>query len=87
VYYELKPIVELNCGIGACPRIYKVIAKHCGTGMCPQILETLSIEDSYIIVGTTQDAKALGLEAEVGTNEAVVSVPKSLIDKLIEAKR
>jgi len=47
---------------------------------CPAIFE----DDSkyYVLVGELMDAKSLGIENRVSDGEAVIKVPKMLIDSL-----
>jgi hypothetical protein len=76
---------DMSCfgGIG-CPAIYELTPKQmkCGIGACPSIYSTR--ESSYLIIGrqlTAEEIKEKGLEKKVGVGEALIEVPKKLIDK------
>ena len=81
---ELTP-AEMQCfgGIG-CPAIYEVERvtpkdMRCFGGLgCPDIYKTQ--EGSYLIIGTLVKPEEAGLEGKVGKNEALIKVPKGLID-------
>ncbi len=83
---ELTPKEE-KCiaGIG-CPAAYKLrqltpqIIRNCVVGACPEIYE--ANKNSYLIVGKIIDAKEFGLESRVGQGETLISIPKTLIDKM-----
>ncbi len=57
-----------------CPRIYET----CVVGDCPQVQEN---GDSYIIVGKRVEPSEVGLEGGVAEGEALIEVPKKLIDE------
>ena len=62
---EVTPI-ELQCGIGACPSIYEVTSKPV-----------------YLIRGKVvnpSEAGFGGLEGKIGEGEALIEVPRALID-------
>jgi len=79
---ELTP-AEMQCGIGACPAIYEVERvtpkdMQCfGRIGCPEIYK---MQGSYLIIGTLVKPEEAGLEGKVGKNEALIKVPKGLID-------
>jgi len=82
---ELTP-PHLACGIGACPAIYEAIRQDgieqdCILGACPEIKPR---DNGYAIVGTlltSEQVKSAGLEGKVAPHEAVVFVPKGIIDE------
>ncbi|MEK6761028.1 MAG: hypothetical protein AABX93_03850 [Nanoarchaeota archaeon] len=83
--YQLKEVTpkEMQCGIGACPAIYEVERvtpsdMQCLGGLgCPEVYQDI---ENYLIIGTQIDPKEAGLEGKVGKKEALIKVPKRLID-------
>lgn len=82
--YEVTPN-ELQCGIGACPAIY--VAKNVSAELVSASQgreEVLSVKlpqgTHYFIIGEKIDPAEFGLEKKVGNNEALIKVPKELID-------
>ena len=82
--YRLREVtpMEMQCGIGACPAIYaveRVTPKEmCIGGLgCPEVYQNA---DSYFIIGEKVEAEEAGLVGKVGKNEALIKVPKGLID-------
>lgn len=73
---------EMRCILGSgCPVIYEVTPLHmrCISGMaCPAIYK--ENKDNYLIIGKVVDVKEFDLEKKVGEGEALISVPKRLID-------
>ena len=81
--YVLKDITPENfcvAGIG-CPAIYEVVSRvDCIGGLgCPTVYKGKEA-DKYLIVGKNIDPKIAGLEDKVGQGEALIEVPKELID-------
>ena len=84
--YEVKELTpeELRCIVGSCPAIYEIEnltpkGMNCGPGFCPGIYGS---EGNYVIIGTKVNPADFGLEKKVGENEALIQVPKKLIDKM-----
>jgi len=69
VYEGLKEITsqEMECGVSACPSSHK--AKREG-------------KEVYLIVGKIVNPSEAGLEKKVGEGEALIEVPKGLIDDM-----
>ena len=59
--------------------LYKASNELCGIGACPTIQEQ---EDSYLIIGKQIDPQEAGLVGKVGQGEALIKVPRELIDKI-----
>ena len=85
--YSVEDMIpkEMSCIMGVgCPsisEIRRVVPEEelCIAGMaCPAIYE--QNVDNYLIVGKLADAKLFGLEKKVGEGEALICVPKKLID-------
>jgi hypothetical protein len=84
---EITP-EKMRCGIAACPAIYEVREVtpqevSCGIGACPAIFVTQSGE--YAIIGKTVSPKDCSvdgrtLEGKVGEGEALIVIPRQLID-------
>ena len=81
---ELTPS-HLACGIAACPAIYEADNSHENQerliGGCPGIKPR---DNGYVIIGTLltpEQVKSAGLEGKVAPHEAVVFVPKGIIDE------
>lgn len=82
--YNLKDIMpaEMQCALGACSAIYKVGRvtpkdMDCMVGACNEIYQNA---DSYFIIGEKVEAEEAGLVGKIGKNEALIKVPKGLID-------
>ncbi len=77
--YEVKN----ECGIAACPSVYEV-RSNCGIGVCPSI-HAEEHKDKYYVVGrqlNEKEIRDLGLAKKVGKGEAIIEVPKSLLENL-----
>lgn len=76
---------KYDCGIGMCPTIFEMTPEEysCGIGACPAIYKT---GGAYIIVGKQEDPKNYSLEVQrkIGPGETLVSIPKGLLEKIIE---
>ena len=84
--YNIKEITpkDMQCIAAACPAIYEEItpkSRGCILTACPQIYEG---NDNYFIVGKIVDPKEVGLEKKVGGEEALIEVPKGLIDGIVK---
>ena len=78
--YELKDITpeSMRCVLAACNRIYEL----CIVASCPSISEQ---KGNYIIIGkvlSQAQVSELGLAQKVSEGEAIIEVPKGLIDHL-----
>jgi len=75
---------EYNCVIAACPTIYEVTPKEmsCVIGSCPTVYEDRESEPSYYIVGEKINPEEVDLTDRVGETEALIRVPKGMIDKM-----
>jgi len=72
---------NMMCTFMTCPAIYKEVTPkdmNCLTCACPQIHKG---NDSYLIIGEQVNPSEVGLEKKVGDGEALIRVPKDLIDK------
>lgn len=79
---DRTPTKYQNCVVGACPRIYEV-ARDCTMVGCPSIYEDKKGK-SYLIIGKSlgkKEAKKFGLESKIGSGEALIQVPKELVDR------
>jgi hypothetical protein len=84
---QIYEIVKTECGIGACPQIYGIVKTECVAIGCPTIFNDPENKDVYLIVGKQMKPEEFeGLAGKVGVGEAVIAVPKSLVDKLSELK-
>ncbi len=84
---QIYEIVKTDCLFGACPGVYGVKSTECMAGACPAIFNDPENKDVYLIVGKQMKPEEFeGLAEKVGAGEAVIAVPKSLIDKLHEQK-
>ncbi len=87
-YTNLREVTpqELQCGIGACPSIYEGLTKltskeMCGIGACPLVYEAKRESgEVYLIIGRQVNPLDAGLEGKVGEGEALVEIPRALID-------
>ena len=80
IYEEVTP-KDMQCMAWACPAIYEEVTPEkmrCAAAVCPQIHKG---EDNYLIVGEQINPSDFGLEKKVGKGEALIRVPKALIDK------
>lgn len=83
--YQIREITpkEMQCGIAACPTIYQI--EECIGGACPGVH---SDSGDYLIIGKLVEPNkarlpdGISLEGKVGKNEALVRVPRELIDKM-----
>ncbi len=88
--YSIKEVTpsEMICGIGACPGIY--LARNISAELNPaskemnqdRINATLLDGTHYFIIGEQINPLEVGLEKKVNTNEALIKVPRSLIDRM-----
>jgi len=79
--YELKDRTpeSMRC-IASCDRIYEL----CIMGTCPSVREH---EGKYIVIGKSlsqAEVNELGLAQKVSEGEAVIEVPRRLIDRMKE---
>lgn len=82
---ELTPL-RADCLIFGCPAIYEATRvedarQDCILGACPDVIDT---PNWYAVIGTRLDEKQIKetcLEGKVAPHEAVVFVPKDIIDK------
>ena len=81
--YELREITPKDCfgGLG-CPAVFEVARVDCVFAACPAIYGTLEKPDTFFVVGKIVDPKETGLADKVGSDEQVIEVPKSLLEKL-----
>ncbi|MBI4116199.1 hypothetical protein HY449_00470 [Candidatus Pacearchaeota archaeon] len=80
---RITPESEQCLGGLGCPEIYKVKritpeSEQCVVGACNEIYGTE--EGDYLLIGTLIKPEEAGLEGKVGKNEALIKVPKGLID-------
>ena len=86
-----------KCGIGACPAIYetgigglatnpvrqprqkgkRVIVYHQGE----KVLTVQEMQGAYFVVGQVVNPSDFGLEGKVGKTEALVMIPKRVVDR------
>lgn len=83
---EITPSV-MRCGIGLCPAIYEGVEEvtpavnRCIIGSCPSTYKaTIKGRQVYLIIGRQVTPTDAGLEKKVGDGEALIEVPKALID-------
>ena len=91
--YKIKNVTpsEFTCLFGGCPAIYECLREvtpqemDCIVGGCPSTYEAMKEgEQVYLIIGKVvnpSEAGLEGLEKKVGEGEALIEVPKALIDK------
>lgn len=89
--YKLNDITPeiMVCGIGACPSIYEGVEEltpkemACCIGTCPSSYEAeREGKEVYLILGKLVNPVEAGLESKVGEGEALIEVPKPLIDNI-----
>jgi len=88
--YQIKDVTpkEARCLAGACPSIYELTPEEarCIVGGCPSIYSAQDADKSkYWIIGKLvpqTSIKEAGLEIKVREGEALIEVPKELIDKM-----
>lgn len=87
--YKINDVTpeEMNCLIGACPAIYEGLRETtpenmgCILSSCPSVYEaTGEGNEVYLIVGKSVAPAEAGLEKRVGVGEALIEVPRALID-------
>ncbi len=83
--YRLKEFTaEVDrCIVGGCPGVYELKditpeGERCVFGACPSIYE---VKESYFIVGQVVNPSDFGLEGKVGEGEALVMIPKKVVDR------
>lgn len=85
--YEITP-KEMVCGIGACPSIYEGSRKLTPqkmisvTSSCPSDYESKQ-EEVYLVIGRIINPSESGLEnleTKIGEGEALIEIPRALID-------
>jgi hypothetical protein len=88
-YTNLREVTprEMACVVGACPSIYEGIKELtpkemlCCIGACPSTYEaTREGKEVYLVVGKKINPSDAGLEKKVGEGEALVEIPRALID-------
>lgn len=79
----------MMCGVGACPAIYEGLTEvtpkeMCGIGSCPSTFEsTREGKPVYLIIGKVVNPFTAGLKElkeRIGNEEALIEVPRQLID-------
>ena len=80
---ELTPDKERCFGGIGCPAIYEtreITPKRdrCVVGACPSVYDG---DEFYLIIGQKIDPKDAGLVEKVGEGEALIKVPKRIIDE------
>ncbi len=90
--YKINEITpkSMACVIGSCPSIYEGLREltpqemACIVGTCPSPYEAMREgKEVYLIVGTVvnpSESGLEGLEKKVGEGEALIEVPRALID-------
>lgn len=83
--YRLREVTQDRdrCCIGGCPGVYELEditpeAERRGIGACPSIHEA---RNAYFIVGRVVKPADFGLEGKVGKTEALVMIPKRVVDR------
>jgi hypothetical protein len=80
---ELTP-ESMKCGIiYGCPSIYELVSSDCAIGGCPSVYGDKDDEDIYLIRGDVIDPKEVGLEENFGEKEALVKIPKRLLENIV----
>ena len=72
--YQVKEVTPeaMRCAIGACPKVYAA--------------RDAKVFDKYLIIGKQVNPQAAGLEGKVGEGEAMIEVPRGLIDGMEEKR-
>lgn len=87
--YNLNDITPERglCDIAACPSIYEGLKEltpqemACIVASCPSTYEAWREgKEVYLIVGRVVNPTEAGLEKKVGEGEALIEVPRALID-------
>jgi hypothetical protein len=88
-YRELRNLTPKGmCIVGACPEIYGGLRDvtpqdMCIIGACPSINEAnREGRKIYLIIGKQINPIDTGLEKKVGEGEALIEVPRELIDDI-----
>ncbi len=72
---------ELRCApFGVCPAVFEVTPEEvrCGIGACPSVFDS---GNQYMVVGVVPTGEIpLEVRSKIGKGEAVVLVPKKLLD-------
>ncbi len=79
--YEARQDVGVaqDCLVGACPKIIDPRREQCLIGGCPNVT---NYKDGYLVIGTQVKPVDVGLEKKVAPHEALVFVPRELIDRM-----
>ena len=87
--YKIKEITPKahQCAAYACPSVYEGLKEltpqemGCAWSACPSINKAeIKGKEVYLIVGKSVNPIEAGLERKVGEDEALIEVPKGLID-------
>lgn len=57
---------------------------ECTVAACPAIYESESVSESYLVIGSLMNPKDFDLNEKVGKDEALIQIPKKLLEKIIE---
>jgi hypothetical protein len=73
-----------SCSIGLCPRVLEIREltpeqSKCVIGGCPRVYEK---KELYLIIGRQINPRVVGLDGKMGEDEALVAIPKEIIDKM-----
>jgi len=86
--YQIKDVTpkEARCIVGGCSAIYELTPEEarCIIDLCPGIYDSKD-KGKYWIIGKLVPQTSIneaGLEIKVGEGEALIEVPKELIDKI-----
>jgi len=87
--YKIKNVTpeSMTCLVSSCHGIYKGLREitpqemDCGIGLCPIIYRSEG-KEVYLIVGKLVNPSEAGLEKKVGEGEALIEVPRKLIDEM-----
>jgi len=88
-YQNLREVTphSLRCVLASCPAIYEGVREitpeemMCLVGACPSAYEaTREGREVYLVVGKQINPSDAGLVKKVGEGEALVEVPRALID-------
>ena len=87
--YSVRDVTpkSMLCIVGTCPSIYEGLRElttknsMCIVGSCPPSYEAIREgKEVYLIVGTLVNPSKAGLEDKVGEGEALIEVPREIID-------
>lgn len=86
--YDVRKVTPeaMKCILASCPAVYEVVERtpkklDCVVGSCARIYEE-SQGRRYVIIGRVEKPEEFGLEKKVGEGEALISIPKGLIDEM-----